>query len=180
MTGAGERHLAASLERHRGVLPATEVSDAIAALYEDCVERLFRFVVARTRDAALAEDIVSEAFLRAVREGDRLPAVPPARVAWLYKTAANLVVDSYRKRTREADAARRSAELEPPRADERSRADLWAAVERLPEGQRTAVMLRYGHGMKVVDVADALGRSEGATKQLLLRALRTLRREVSG
>lgn len=179
MTGAGERHLPASVRRHRDVPPATEVTDAIAALYEDCVERLFRFVVARTRDAALAEDIVSETFLRAVREGDRLPEARPARIAWLYKTAANLVVDSYRKRTREADAARRAAELEPPRGDERLRADLWTAVERLPEAQRTAVMLRHGHGMKVTDVADALGRSEGATKQLLLRALRTLRKQVS-
>jgi RNA polymerase sigma-70 factor (ECF subfamily) len=39
-------------------------------------------------------------------------------------------------------------------------------------------MLRYVQGMKVTDVAEALGRSEGAVKQLLLRALRTLRERV--
>ncbi len=151
----------------------------IDALYAACAERLYRFVVARTRDGTLAEDIVSEAFLRAVREADGLPAAEPARVAWLYRTAANLVVDDYRRRTREAQAARRALEERPPEKDERERADLWAAVERLPDAQRRAVTLRYAHGMKVTDVAEAIGKSEGAVKQLLLRALRTLRKRVS-
>jgi len=156
-----------------------EPSGVIEALYAECAERLFRFACARTRDAALAEDVVSETFLRAVRESERLPGAPPARVAWLYRTAANLIVDDYRRRRREEEHARRLAELDPPAAsDERTRADLWTAVERLPDSQRVAVMLRYAQGMKVTDVADALGRSEGATKQLLLRALRTLRTKV--
>ena len=156
-----------------------EPSGVIEALYAECAERLFRFAVARTRDAALAEDVVSETFLRAVRESGRLPAALPARVAWLYRTAANLIVDDYRRRRREEEHARRLAELDPPVAsDARTRADLWTAVERLPDSQRVAVMLRYAQGMKVIDVADALARSEGATKQLLLRALRTLRTKV--
>jgi len=169
------RYPEASNQRQReGAKP----SGVIDALYAECAERLYRFAIARTRDAALAEDVVSETFLRAVREMDRLPAVPPARLAWLYRTAANLIVDDYRRRRREEEHGRRLAELDPPREDARTRADLWMAVDDLPEAQRTAVLLRYGQGMKVTDVADALGRSEGATKQLLLRALRTLRIKV--
>ncbi len=152
----------------------------IDALYAECAERLYRFAVARTRDAALAEDVVSETFLRAVRHADRLPAVQAARIAWLYRTAANLIVDDFRRRRREQEHARHLAELDPPSADERTRVDLWVAVERLPDAQRAAVLLRYAQGMKVTDVADALGRSEGAVKQLLLRALRTLRTKVVG
>ncbi len=150
----------------------------IDALYAECAERLYRFAVARTRDAALAEDVVSETFLRAVRRADRLPAAEAARIAWLYRTAGNLIVDDYRRRRREEEHARRLAQLDPPSGDERTRADLWDTVERLPEAQRTAVLLRYAQGMKVTDVAETLGRSEGATKQLLLRALRTLRTKV--
>ena len=150
----------------------------IDSLYAQCAERLYRFAMARTRDAALSEDVVSETFLRAVREQERLPPAEPARVAWLYRTAANLIVDDYRRRTREARTGTALAELRPPAKDEMLRADLWDAVARLPERQRTAVMLRYGHGMKVSDVADAMGRSEGSAKQLLLRALRTLRTKV--
>ncbi len=173
---AEQRHPAASfLQQSRETVPATAVIDA---LYAACAERLYRFVVARTRDGALAEDIVSETFLRAVREASRLPAVEPARIAWLYRTAANLVVDDYRRRTRETEAARRALEERPPDKDERERADLWAAVEGLPDAQRTAVVLRYAHGMKVTDVGEAIGKSEGAVKQLLLRALRTLRKQV--
>lgn len=171
-----ERHLEASLQRQRVAETAPGVIDA---LYADSAERLYRFVLSRTRDAALAEDVVSETFLRAVREAGRLPAVEGARVAWLYRTAANLVVDDYRRRKREAEASRWAAEQRPPAKDEHLRADLWAAVEDLSEPQRTAVMLRYAHGMKVTDVAEALGRSEGAAKQLLLRALRALRAKVS-
>lgn len=155
-----------------------EPARVIEALYAECAERLYRFAIARTRDAALAEDVVSETFLRAVREAERMPRVPAARVAWLYRTAANLIVDDFRRRRREQEHARLLAELDPPGGDERTRADLWVAVDALPETQRTAVLLRYAQGMKVIDVADALGRSEGATKQLLLRALRTLRIKV--
>ncbi len=150
----------------------------VDALYTRCAERIYRFALARTRDAARAEDVVSETFLRAVREERRLPDAEPARVAWLYRTAANLIVDDYRRRTREAELARTVAELRPPEHDERTRVELWAAVDALPEWQRTAVTLRYAHGMKVIDVAEAMRRSEGATKQLLLRALRTLRTKV--
>jgi RNA polymerase sigma-70 factor (ECF subfamily) len=153
-------------------------ADVIDSLYETCAERLFRFVVSRTHDSALAEDVVSETFLRAVRERERLPIVEPARIAWLYKTASNLVVDEYRRKTREGEAARTASTLRPPTGDERTRADLWEAVEALPEAQRTAVTLRYAHGMKVIDIADAMRRSEGSVKQLLLRALRTLRNRV--
>ncbi|HYY55414.1 MAG TPA: sigma-70 family RNA polymerase sigma factor [Candidatus Dormibacteraeota bacterium] len=150
----------------------------IEALYAECAERLYRFAIARTRDAALAEDVVSETFLRAVREERRLPAAPAARIAWLYRTAGNLIVDDFRRRRRDEERAKLIASLDPPGADERTHLEVWAAVERLPETQRTAVVLRYVQGMKVTDVADALGRSEGAVKQLLLRALRTLRERV--
>ena len=150
----------------------------IEALYEECAERLYRFAVARTRDAALAEDVVSETFLRAVREERRLPAAPPARIAWLYRTAGNLIIDDFRRRRRDEERAKLIASTDPPAADERTHAELWIAVDRLPETQRTAVMLRYAQGMKITDVAEALGRSEGAVKQLLLRALRTLRERV--
>lgn len=171
------RHPAASLPQQR---EGAEPSRVIEALWAECAERLYRFAYARTRDAALAEDVVSEAFLRAVREAERLPSVAPARVAWLYRTTANLIVDDFRRRRREEEHGRRLAELQPPATDERTRADLWSAVDGLPEAQRTAVLLRYGQGMKVTDVAEALGKSEGATKQLLLRALRTLRVKVDG
>jgi RNA polymerase sigma-70 factor (ECF subfamily) len=151
----------------------------IEALYAECAERLYRFAYVRTRDAALAEDVVSETFLRAVRMAERLPSVPAAQAAWLYKTAANLIIDDYRRRKRFDQGARELFELEPAGEDIRERADLWAAVDRLPESQRTAVTLRYVQGMKVIDVAGAIGKSEGATKQLLLRALRTLRLKVN-
>ena len=150
----------------------------IEALYAECAERLYRFAYVRTRDAALAEDVVSEAFLRAVRDVERLPESRAAQTAWLYKTAANLIIDDYRRRKRRDEGARQLAELQPAGEDIRERADLWAAVDRLPESQRTVVLLRYVQGMKVVDVAEAVGKSEGATKQLLLRALRTLRLKV--
>ena len=151
----------------------------IEALYVECAERLYRFAIARTRDAATAEDVVSETFLRAVREEGRLPDALPARIAWLYRTAANLIVDDFRRRRRDEERARLIASVDPPGADERTHLGVWLAVDRLPETQRTAVLLRYVQGMKVTDVAEALGRSEGAVKQLLLRALRTLREKVS-
>jgi RNA polymerase sigma-70 factor (ECF subfamily) len=167
------RHPDSSFERQ-----SEGAGSVIEALYAECAERLYRFAIARTRDAALAEDVVSETFLRAVREERRLPGAPAARIAWLYRTAGNLIIDDFRRRRREEERGRLIASLDPPPADERTRTEIWLAVDRLPETQRTAVVLRYVQGMKVTDVAEAIGRSEGAAKQLLLRALRTLRERV--
>lgn len=60
-------------------------------------------------------------------------------------------------------------------AEVEERADLFALVERLPPDQRRVIVARFGQERSSHDIARALGRSEGAVKQLQYRALKTLR-----
>ena len=58
------------------------------------------------------------------------------------------------------------------------RAILFQLVERLPDLQRRVIELRFGEEKSIREIAAALGRSEGAVKQLQLRALENLRKEM--
>jgi RNA polymerase sigma-70 factor (ECF subfamily) len=139
-----------------------------------------------TRDAAAAEEVAQDAFVRAFVHlhtyDERRPLYP-----WLSTIAVRLAQNHLAKtrprRRREApdpDAALETASaLEPdPLADLISHeADrrVWQAVARLPYGERTAVLLYYRQDMKVRDIARALGVSDGTVKTLLFRARQKLR-----
>ena len=65
-----------------------------------------------------------------------------------------------------------------PEVDQRAR--LFRAVEKLPDDQRRVVHMRFAEGQSIREIAQELGRSEGAVKQLQFRALQTLRANVEG
>ena len=154
------------------------LTDVIAA-YDANERDLFSFALGVTRDAAAAEDIVQEAFLRLVRES-RAGRHPDNARAWLYRVVVNLA----RTRARRRVVADRWRGLFANRDVERSPEDdlvgregaaiLGAAVASLPTDARMAFLLATdGHSGH--EVAILMGRSEGATRNLLWRARRELR-----
>jgi RNA polymerase sigma-70 factor (ECF subfamily) len=96
--------------------------------------------------------------------------------AWLIRIAANAVTDHWRRSAREAA----EAPAEMPDAGEtdaiEQRAILFQLVDRLPELQRRVIEQRFGEEKSIREIAAALQRSEGAVKQLQLRALENLRK----
>jgi RNA polymerase sigma-70 factor (ECF subfamily) len=145
-------------------------------LYDRYVHRVFGFVSRRVNDRATAEDLTSSVFEQAL---DHLPkfewrGVPFA--AWLIRIAANAVADHWRRAARETGVA----VPEVPDAGEmdaiEQRAILFQLVERLPELQRRVIELRFGEEKSIREVAAALQRTDGAVKQLQLRALENLRK----
>src|SRR5262249_23656155 len=146
---------------------AQDVIDAYDANERD----LYSFALAVTRDAAAAEDIVQEAFLRLVREA-RSGRYPDSARAWLYRVVVNLARSRARRRlvadpgrgwsgtretagSREDDLVGREAGA-PPRE----------AVGKLPADARMAFLLA-SEGHSGQEVAALIGRSEGATRTLL-------------
>lgn len=164
--------------------PDEEVSRAVLALYDAHHRELANFVRALERDPRAAEDIVSETFVRlidAIRHG-RAPDQPRA---WLHRVAANLVIDGGRRRTVVARFLGRLVDhrtAPPPDdavlRDEASR-EVRDALATLPEDARTALMLA-AHGFSGHEIADAIGRSELATRSLLCRARLRLRDQLTG
>lgn len=159
----------------------------IVSLYQ---RRLFGLMLMMTRDAAAADDLAQEAFVRAFLH---LKAYDSARpfYPWLstiaVRLAQNWLVRHSRHVRREGDAlpdesdvpAAGADALEGLLTDERDR-QLWRAVAALPSGERTAVLLHYRQGLSVAEAADAVGVSEGTIKTLLFRARRRLRELFGG
>jgi RNA polymerase sigma-70 factor, ECF subfamily len=160
------------------------VAPTVLAIYDAHHRELATFIRGIERDPRNAEDVLSETFLRlteAVRRG-RTPDQPRA---WLYRVAANLVVDGGRHRTVVGRVLGRLVDhrTEPPPDDEvlrgETRREVWAALGVLPVDARTALLLA-AHGFSGREVAAALGRTELATRTLICRARLRLREQLGG
>ena len=97
---------------------------------------------------------------------------------WLFRIASNALADHWRERSRNVD--------EPPDVPDPSelteierRIGLYQEIERLPYVQRQVIRMRFLEEKSIREVAAALNRSEGAVKQLQLRALEKLRKSMS-
>ena len=149
-------------------------------LYERHFHRVYGYVIRRTGHRAEAEDITSEVFERALTNLSRFEWRGAPFAAWLYRIAANVLADRRRQTARDSD------EAPPDVPDGREwdeierRAILFQLVERLPDLQRQVIEMRFVDGRSIREIAAALDRSDGAIKQLQLRALENLRKSMGG
>jgi RNA polymerase sigma-70 factor (ECF subfamily) len=145
-------------------------------LYDRYVQRVYGFVSRRVGNRAAAEDITSAVFEQALASLPKFEWRGVPFAAWLIRIAANALTDHWRKTARETGEAVAGM----PEAGEmdaiEQRAILFQLVDRLPELQRRVITLRFGEEKSIREIAAALDRSEGAVKQLQLRALENLRK----
>jgi RNA polymerase sigma-70 factor (ECF subfamily) len=149
-----------------------------AELYERHFERVYAYVVHRVRDRDAAEDVTSEVFHKALAGLRQYQWRGAPFGAWLIRIASNAVVDRSRRTAREAidsDRLPESASAEPDTTHVDRWAHVFRLVEQLPADQRTVIVERYVEERSIREVAARLRKSEGAIKQLQLRALQTLR-----
>jgi RNA polymerase sigma-70 factor (ECF subfamily) len=170
---AGERLLVEAAQRD----PAK-----FGDLYEIHFERVYAFVARRVRERDRAEDLTSEVFHKALAG---LPAFEWRGApfsAWLIRIAANVVIDHAKRAAREKpareDDPEPSTKAEQEEVEERAR--LFRMVEQLPGEQRRVIYARFVEQRSIRDIAQRLGRSEGAVKQLQFRALQKLRDRLEG
>jgi RNA polymerase sigma-70 factor (ECF subfamily) len=151
-------------------------ADAFEALYRRHWPSAYRTAYLIVRDAAAAEDIAQEAFLRAAAALDRFDRRRPFG-PWLHRIVANRALDWARARAvrREvgADPLEAVAAAEPARADD----DLAAAMADLPPDQRAVVVLRYLLEYTPGEIADLLDLPRGTVNSRMRRALDALERE---
>lgn len=153
-------------------LPATpDQRRALVDLYDRALPDVYGYLASRCGSAPVAEDLTSETFLAAV-DAVRRGTVADLTVAWLIGVARHKLVDHWRRQERDQ---RVSAELDAPAAldDWDVQLDALVAHETLATlggHHRSALALRYLDGLPVREVAACLGRTEGATEVLLVRA----------
>jgi len=165
------------------------------ALYRKYVAQVYSFAYHELGDHHEAEDMTERTFLLALgalprfREEAPDDAGPEASTfrVWLLRIARNTIANHRRTlRRRPAtplDAVGEAAAPDDPEGVVLARADAsaaWSAVARLPGDRRRAVVLRFVEEMSTAEIAGVLGRSEGAVRVLLHRALRTVARDLGG
>lgn len=151
-------------------------------LYEAHFERIYSYVVRRVGDRAAAEDITADVFHQALANLPRFEWRGAPFAAWLYKIAANAIVDSGKRAARESARPLPEPMADPPEPameDMERRAHLFRLVRELPEDQRKVLVERFAEQRSIREIATELGRSEGAVKQLQFRALAALRAGMS-
>ncbi|MGH9441090.1 MAG: sigma-70 family RNA polymerase sigma factor, partial [Thermoanaerobaculia bacterium] len=138
---------------------------------------IYAYVLARVGRRADAEDLTSDVFRRALSALARFEWRGAPFSAWLFRIAANAVAGHFAARPGSGEAGDPPSEtdLEADIAKAERRALLYGAVHELPEDQRRVVTLRFSEEQSIRETARQLGKSEGAVKQLQLRALRNLK-----
>jgi RNA polymerase sigma-70 factor (ECF subfamily) len=151
-----------------------------AELYESHFERVYAFIARRVRDRAVAEDLTSDVFHKALSNLPRFDWRGVPFAAWLYRIAANVVADQWKRGARETveDPPEGSAEANYEGIEHR--AQLFRLVGQLPTEQRRVVVMRFAEEKSIRDIAQEIGRTEGAVKQLQFRALEKLRSQMGG
>jgi RNA polymerase sigma-70 factor (sigma-E family) len=145
--------------------------------YETHYLGLVRFCVLVSGDAHVAEDLAQEAFVRVAERIDRVDAAKMG--AYLRRTAVNVWRNRLRRMAVERRARGRRLDQAPEPSPAEDRDVLWAAVRRLPPGQRACLALRFYEDLSERETAEVLGCSIGTVKSQTSRALAKLRKELS-
>ena len=157
-------------------------AEAFGQLYDHYRTRVYRFVYYRVGSAALAEDLTSETFFRALRSMGSFRWQGKDFGAWLMTIARNLTTDHFKAgRTRlelaTDDMTAHDGTTDGPETQvlaSLTNEALLGALKELPHEQQECLIMRFLQGLSIAETAQVLGRSDGAVKQLQLRGVRNL------
>ena len=198
----------ARLDRDRGLVEAARRDPAcFDALYRKYLAQVYSYAYYELRDHHAAEDATERVFMQALaglprfeervddfiasrsvstETGSDSAEISTFRV-WLFRIAHNVIANERRRdRRRPVTPLEEAAELSAPddvadtAAAREAFSAAWHAVARLPQDRRRAVILRFVDEMSTAEIAAVLGRSEGAVRVLLHRALRSVADDLRG
>jgi RNA polymerase sigma-70 factor (ECF subfamily) len=192
--GSGRAGTAAVVVPFDADRPAVEAAkqdpDAFEPLYRKYVAHIYSLAYYETRDPHAAEDVTEQVFLRALNALPRFReqgegAESTFRV-WLYAIARRVIANERRLHRRRPvtviEAAAGLAAPDDPASAVESRleaARAWRAVRALPAERRQAVELRFVHELSAREIGQIMGKSEGAVRVLIHRALVSVRRAMT-
>jgi RNA polymerase sigma-70 factor, ECF subfamily len=160
---------------------------AFAALYDRYAPGVYRYLSARIREPADAEDLLHRVFVKVIESIGRYRSTGVPFGAWLFRIARNTMIDEVRSRPRHLaidtlDTAGQHRSDDPVGSAERSaeRAEIRAALTELTEDQRDVVLYRFFAGLSTQETAVLMGKREGSIRALQFRAIQTLRRRLAG
>ena len=152
-------------------------------LYAEHAQRLFAFLVYRTGDRSLAEDVLADAFEQAYRARARFDRRKASERTWLYTIALNRLRDLQRRRGAEERAYERALAGVPSGSEQgmeafEARDTVMRAMASLSIEEREALALRFGAELSLKDIAHTLGESVTTVEGRVYRGLRKMRAEL--
>ena len=155
--------------------------DAFGDLYEYYLPKMYRFAYYRTGNKQVAEDVVAQTFLQAIEALSRYEDRGFSLGCWLYQIAGNIIRTRHRLRSRELSCPGDKFDADWDMSIEflPERISLQKALQTLPDAQQQVLVLRYIQDLSIKEVAQIIGRSEGAVKQLAFRGLENMRERMN-
>ena len=150
-----------------------------ADVYEQNFYRVYAYVARRVGNRHQAEDLTAEVFREALAGIKKFEWRGVPFIAWLLRIASRAVANHWQRSGREAGNPAADATPPGPNEIERS-AMLFQLVDRLPEAQFRVIHMRFVEQKSIREIAQEMDRSEGAVKQLQLRAIENLRAQMEG
>jgi RNA polymerase sigma-70 factor (ECF subfamily) len=169
--------------------PKEQLDQEFSALYTEHLKDVYSYAYYRVGNHHDAEDLTTQTFIQAYRHFERAQRESRGRPLrpWLIRIAHNLAANHYRDRSRKPQtpiddttmlSALHTTEDLVEGRDELKR--ILEGVVELSGDRREALIMRFALGMDNREIARALGRTDGATKVLLHRAVKQLEGIVRG
>jgi RNA polymerase sigma-70 factor (ECF subfamily) len=166
-----------------------ELDRAFEDFYRSHLRDVYSYAYYRVGNHHDAEDLTEQAFLQAYRHFDRARRESHGRPLrpWVIRIAHNLASNYYRDRSRRPQTTLENTDPIAARHDTEAIAEgreelrqVMANLEHLSEDRREALIMRFALGMDNREIARALGRTDGATKVLIHRAIKQLGERMEG
>lgn len=162
--------------------PAVQLGDpdlALRELHKEYSQKLFSYTLSMLRSREDAEDAVQTTFMNAFGSL-QAGRVPEQEASWLFRIARNVCLNRIRTQQRKPSSTLEGIEVASTRSVEQALeqklhvVSLRRALERLPEQQRKAIVMRELQGASYAEIAVALETTQGAVESLIFRARRQL------
>jgi RNA polymerase sigma-70 factor (ECF subfamily) len=184
LSTVGQRQERERAEEQQLVEQAKHDPEAFGTLYDLHFQRIYRFVYFRARDWAMAEDVTSEVFFRALQGIGRYRNTGKPFSAWLYQIAVNVLAERFRAARRVEDIEQfhmlsdgsSPEELANQREEVRR---IWSLIDALPKQQRMAIILRFRDGMTTEEIGVVMRKSIGAVRVLIHRGMTAIKRQIT-
>jgi len=155
-------------------------------LYDQYIDKIYRFVFLKVNSQEVAEDLTSETFLRGWRtfkEQEEKIGNPPA---FLYQIARNLVIDFYREKGKTQLVSTEFAQIDDPDNNPEEKALLRSDIDavkqclgNLKEDYQNMVIWHYLDDLSIPEIAKIMQKPEGTVRVTLHRALKALKNELN-
>ena len=165
-----------------------QLDEQFSALYKAHLRDVYSYAYYRVGNHHDAEDLTTQTFLQAYRHFERAQNESDGRPLrpWLIRIAHNLAANLYRDRSRkpqtpidDTEHLRTLHTTEDLVEGRDELARILEGVQRLPDDRREALIMRFALGMDNREIARAMGKTDGATKVLIHRAIKQLEQIVA-